>query len=307
MRAIGRLLRLSLAPSAVADVAAGIIFACEGRWPEQTSVFWLLAASFCVYHGAMALNDWRDREHDSRTRPSRPIPSGAVRPSTALGLGVVLLVLGPVLASQHSFHAGLWTLGLALAALAYDLIGRGPRLGPLLLALCRAGNLGLGLCFAHGEFLQTLGMHRALMPMLLYGVYVLRVSQLGRLEDGEDRDLGGSKPRALVLSSALMLAFVAFLPPYDLEVHTLAGRAAAAAICLPAAITLGKFARRSGAWTRGDVEQAMGLCLRRLLMFSAALAALAWHPPRWDATVVVALVLSGYVVASRLRRVFPPS
>ncbi|MEO6711521.1 MAG: UbiA family prenyltransferase [Planctomycetota bacterium] len=303
MLALGRLLRLSLAPSAIADVAAGLIFANHGRWPAGPGPFCLMASSACVYHGAMALNDWHDRGHDAATRPDRPIPSGAVAARTALALGATLLVIGPLLALVHSPGAALWSMALGLVALCYDLGGRGAWLGPLLLAGCRAGNLGLGLFFASGVFAASIPLQQALVAMVLYGVFVLRVSQLGRMEDGEDADLGGPKPKALVLSAALMLLLVPFLPPFG----RLSGILVASAIAWPAAFSLVRLARLRAEWTRADVERAMGLCLRRFLIFSAALAARSWAPPTFDALIVAALILSGYLISARLRRVFPPS
>jgi 4-hydroxybenzoate polyprenyltransferase len=151
LRDLGRLLRLSLLPSALADVAGGVVLGNLGHWPVGAGPWWLLGSSASVYHGAMALNDWRDREHDRATRPTRPIPSGAVPAGTALTLALLLLGFGPLLALQHSREAALWSLGLSLLAASYDLVGRGPLLGPLLLAACRAGNLGLGLFLGSGE------------------------------------------------------------------------------------------------------------------------------------------------------------
>ncbi len=70
----GRLLRLSLAPSAAADALAGITIGAWGAFPLDARVLLSAAGSLCVFHGGMALNDWADREGDARTRPDRPIP-----------------------------------------------------------------------------------------------------------------------------------------------------------------------------------------------------------------------------------------
>ena len=107
----------------MADVAAGLVFASQGIWPAGAGPFWLMGSSLCVYHGAMALNDWHDREHDARTRPARPIPSGAVHPKLALVIAATLLLLGPLFALLHSRDAGLWSAGLATLAISYDLTG----------------------------------------------------------------------------------------------------------------------------------------------------------------------------------------
>ena len=94
MLALGRLLRISLFPSAFADVAAGIVLGTRGAGlPLGTSAL-LVLASLCVYHGGMALNDWVDREGDRRTRPERPIPSGAIPAPAALAITAGLFAVG---------------------------------------------------------------------------------------------------------------------------------------------------------------------------------------------------------------------
>ena len=319
LRDLGRLLRLSLLPSALADVAGGVVLGNLGHWPVGAGPWWLLGSSACVYHGAMALNDWRDREHDRATRPTRPIPSGAVPAGTALTLALLLLGFGPLLALQHSREAALWSLGLSLLAASYDLVGRGPLLGPLLLAACRAGNLGLGLFLGSGELGGGAPTRLLLAPLALYGLYVLRVSQLGRLEDGEaalgppgaGQDFSsaalGGRPRGLVSSAATMLLLVPLIPPFEPLVISLEARAVAAALAWPAAVGLFLAAFRGGDWSRGRVESTMGLALRRLSIFGACCAALAWRRPVHDGLIVAAAILVGLGLAVRLRRVFPPS
>jgi len=93
----GRLLRLSLATTAAADVVGGAVYAGQG-WPGMGRLWLPIAASLCVYHGGMVLNDCADAEPDLKTRPERPIPSGAVNPQAALTVAIVLLALGPLLA-----------------------------------------------------------------------------------------------------------------------------------------------------------------------------------------------------------------
>lgn len=325
----GRLLRLSLAPSAAADVAAGIVLGAalagngEARWLPGPGPWLLIAASLCVYHGAMALNDWADRAADARTRPERPIPSGSVPARAALSAGLGLLIAGPVIAWLACRAAGLTTepvglLGwIAVCALAYDLAGRGPTLGPALLGVCRAGNLGVGCLFAalspvsagatQGDPGALSRLQVLLVLVACYGLYVFVVSRLGRLEDAEDSRPLGRRPTRLLCGAAALL----HLPVWGaLFLADLAWPGAVAALLVSglAAIGLVRLALGTETWTRPLVMASMGACLRRLLVFTAtvALLAAALAPGRapW---IVAAAILAGYPVSHALRKVFPPS
>ena len=141
---IGRLLRLSLAPTALADPLVGA-FLSGGLWLLGPRAVLLPLASACVYHGAMALNDWADREHDAKTRADRPIPSGRVDPETALVLAATLMVTGPLVAGlAFGWVPALVLTAAALLAGLYDLAGRGPWMGPSLLGACRFTNVLFG-------------------------------------------------------------------------------------------------------------------------------------------------------------------
>ena len=291
----GRLLRLSLAATAVADVVAGSALA--GVTLERPlDVLRLVGASLCVYHGGMALNDWADREVDARVRADRPIPSGAISAGTALAAALGLFLLGVLLALGVSREAGIAAGLVALLAAGYDLFGRGAWTGPLLLGLCRAGNLGLPLVAFAGEDVLAWGL-----APLAYGAYVFVVSRLGRYEDEEESLEDGGAPRRLLLLIATILML---LPALPLEAATWTGRGAAWLLVVPATWTLWRSVSAVESWSRGQVERHMGLCLRRLLIASGALAALPGTPLALGSAL---LILLGYPLAHALRRVFPPS
>lgn len=291
----GRLLRLSLAATAVADLLAGASLAgLTLERPAQVAA--LIAASLCVYHGGMALNDWADREVDARLRADRPIPAGAISSGAALAVALLLLSSGVAFAALVSGAAALAAGVLALTAAGYDLFGRGPWLGPFLLGACRAGNLALPLLSFDLDGLPSW----AAAP-LLYGAYVFAVSRLGRLEDAEEALDDGRTPRRRLAWAATLLALVPLVP---LESATLVGRGVALALTLPAGWTLWRAAREVDAWSQGEVERCMGLSLRRLLLVSAGLAALPGSAP---ALASSAVILMGFPLAHALRRVFPPS
>ncbi|MEM7309754.1 MAG: UbiA family prenyltransferase [Planctomycetota bacterium] len=327
MRTLGRLLRLSLAPSAVADIAAGMILGA-GWWPGGFEPFLLLAATLCVYHGGMALNDWADRVHDGETRPDRPIPSGRVPAGAAALLGFTLLLAGPWIALGAARGPALILGGVAVLAAVYDLYGRGAWLGPLLLGLCRAGNLGAGLYFGRLAALDRWpnlgepGLELAPIP-LLYGGYVFVVSCLGRLEDAEDARPLGRRPSFWVAAAAALMLALPILPvpvlgdaglvPPGAEAEPSAepstflrdNRITLASLVVAAgAFGLLRAAFRQRAWTRPEVMRTMGMALRRLLVFTAGVAVMRGTA---HGLAVAAVVLLGYPLSYGLRRVFPPS
>jgi len=323
MRAWGRLFRLSLAPSAAADIAAGIVLAA-GVWPSGFRAVALMLASLCVYHGGMALNDWADRETDLRARPDRPIPSGRVRASSALAAAMLLLVAGPTLALVADPASALVLAAVSLAAVVYDVSARGPWIGPLLLAACRAGNLSAGMIygarcrveapgsFAPGSFaVDALGADRTTLVALAaaYALYVFFVSRLGRLEDIESESTLGRAPSLYLAGASLMLLAPAIAALVRVMHAELAQREAGIA-CAGAAFVaiwgsgpLAARAWKTRAWRKLDVLRAMGLALRRLLVFSAGTALIAGSAG-W---IVAAAILCGYPISYLLRGVFPPS
>ncbi len=304
------MLRLSLAPTALADVAAGTVLGA-GTWPDGVRPFVLMLASACVYHGAMALNDWADRAEDARVRAGRPIPSGAIAPGAALALATLLLASGPLLAFAVAPRCGLVLGAVAACAALYDLAGRGPWLGPLLLACCRAGNLGLGLAYA--STLRSWNPWLALAP-LAYGLYVFLVSRLARLEDLDPARYatGEVRPaRWLVAAGVALLgvgctaALLAELPLTSEPSWPMRARMAVP-LALAGLGSFGLFQAARGLTVRRaeDVQRLAGMALRRLLVASAALAAGAASL----AGLAIALaILCGYPLSLALRRVFPPT
>lgn len=293
----GRLLRISLFPTAVADVLAGIVLA-GGGWARPLDSLALVGASLCIYHGGMALNDWADRHEDARVRPDRPIPSGAISAGRALVVALLLFLAGPLLALYVSVPVALWVAGVGACAAAYDLFGRGAFLGPLLLGTCRAGNLSIGLVA-----LGALESASALIwcPPLLYGLYVFLLSRLGRHEDGEESSGGLLSPSQLLFAMAAVFWSIALLP---LESASEIGRGVALVLAVWASLGLIQKSRALRTWTPESIIPAMGCALRRMLVFSAAMCAL---PGTLESLSIAAGITALYPVAWYLRGIFPPS
>lgn len=299
----GRLFRLSLAPSAVADAAAGILLGAGG-WPLGPWG-WLLAASACTYHGGMALNDWADRARDAELRPERPLPSGGVSSGAALTAALALLVVGPVLAWFASPAAGLCMGLVAACAAGYDLVLRGPFTGPLALAGCRAGNVAAAAVWSHGFAPPSWSASAAAVAIALYGLYVFWVSRLGTFEDvAAERDLGPLPARYARAAGVLLLLFPAavwFAMPADFRQP-----ARLLLALLITALAAWHVLRRSARPLRSsrEVLPLMGACLRRLLILTAAASLVVPDPA---APWVAAAILAGYPASYLLRAAFPPS
>lgn len=315
MHTLGRLLRLSLLPSAVADVTVGMLLGGAGVWPEGLSPGLLVLSSLGIYHGSMALNDWADRAEDALTRPDRPIPSGAISPVLALSVALLLISGGLLAAWLSGVAVGLWMSAVAACAVTYDLRGRGPTLGPLLLGLCRFGNLGGGILAAQ-VWSGRDGVELAwFLPAALYGSYVCLLSRLARLEDQADEVLARVNVRQVAL---VALAPFLALPISAAFLPTAPGMVSVAACAFVCGIALRgplAFSVSRTSWGRPDIGKLTGMLLRRLLMFTSAACLLLLDGVEWGSVqaegytpiLIALLVLGGYPLAHGLRRVYPPT
>ncbi len=296
--------RISLAPSALADALIGISLGSHGNFPGFPLVLQACLASLLVFMGGMGLNDWADRKQDALKRPGRPIPSGSISATAALPLALLLLLSGTGLAFLIHPTAGACLGLVALSAVAYDLVLRGPTFGPLCLAFCRAGNLTFGMLAVR----SSLGLpwdDALLLPPLAYGLYVGLISVLSGYEDGA-RPLNQRGPRRLLICASIVLAGLPF--------STMALRpgpqswayALAFVISIGAATRLWHAAHRSKPWTCEAVAQVMGLSLRRLMLATAALGCAALKASLFP-WLAVLFALGGLAFSVRLRKSFPPS
>jgi len=207
VRARLRLLRLPLAPTAVADVSAGYLCvrALDGR-PVEAGPFALLAgAALCFYGGGMTLNDAFDAERDRALHPERPIPSGAVSRESAFAQGALLLAAGMGLAALAGPPHGLIAVALAVAILLYDgLLKRLAIPGALAMGLCRYLDVQLGAGFAAGAKFP---------PAALLGAYIVGVTFISTLEERPD---DAPKLRAAVYGLLFLLFGGGMLMPYPM-------------------------------------------------------------------------------------------
>ncbi len=141
--ALVELVRLPAVLSVPGDVLAGA--AAAGRLGEAPRAAGMAASSCCLYLAGMALNDFADREVDAVERPHRPIPSGRVPASFALGLAGALTVAGAGLAvAADGARALAIAAPLAASVWAYDLVLKQSPAGVAAMAACRSLDVLMG-------------------------------------------------------------------------------------------------------------------------------------------------------------------
>lgn len=184
--AYARLVRLPNVFTALADVSIGLIVGRDAvTWHQVVA---LLGCSASLYCAGMAWNDFFDRHIDAVERPARPIPSGAIRASSAWRVGIGLAGLALLLAMlagrgganwqpQPGIHAVV-LLGLILA---YDAGLKSSLAGPSLMGSCRLVNVLLGFSTLPDEVVPWV---TRLAPAVIVGVYVAGITCFSRDEAG---------------------------------------------------------------------------------------------------------------------------
>lgn len=185
MKALVELVRAPAALTVPGDAVAG---AAASGWPFGRRTFALTGASVCIYWAGMALNDYADRHLDAIERPERPIPSGRIKPETALGVATGLTVGGLGIAAAAGGKRALRVaVPLAATVWAYDFLLKPTPLGPVAMAAARALDVMLG----------AGGAKPALPAALTVGAHTLAVTVLSQSE------VDGAKP---ALPAAAMAA-----------------------------------------------------------------------------------------------------
>ncbi len=132
--------------TAVADILAGgaVAAAVSGGWSDDLG--WLCVATLGLYGGGVVFNDVFDLDIDRIERPERALPSGRVSLSSAILLGGLLLIGGITCAGAVGARSAAIAVAVAVLALVYDARAKHhPLFGPLLMGMCRGGNLLLGI------------------------------------------------------------------------------------------------------------------------------------------------------------------
>ncbi len=191
-RAWSELLRLPALFTVPGDALAGA--AAAGARPNGRTLL-AIGSSLCLYEAGMALNDWADRTEDAQDRPHRPLPSGRVRPASALAAAGALTAAGLALAAREGRPALTLAVPLAATVWSYDLALKHTPAGPLAMAAARGLDLLLGAAATTGTARPALGSALAL------GTHTLAVTTVSR---GETQGGSSAAPLGGLLTTAAL-------------------------------------------------------------------------------------------------------
>lgn len=197
-----RLMRPANIVTAISDILAGVAisgYITQGEW-EFLPILLLTLSTIGLYGGGVVMNDYFDANLDQIERPERPIPSGLIKKSEALGLGILLLLLGIIAAALFSLASAIISISIAVAALIYDKWGKHhPVLGPLNMGTCRGLNLLLGISIIPAA-VSTFSIV-AIVPI----VYIAAITMISRGE------VHGGRKITMYTAALLYLAVIACL------------------------------------------------------------------------------------------------
>lgn len=208
--AYARLLRLSNAPTAMADVWMGYALS-TGAFSPSVSLVLLTLTSLCLYHGGMALNDAVDAKQDQADQRGRPIEQQLVSRRRAYCTAYGLFALGLVFAVWSSYYtdhpAVLAAIVLIVLVISYNSKLKRTAVGPLIMAACRVANVELGLsqCVGCSELLtaEEIGYYR-----LGYFVYIAGLTYFAREESADESSTNHGLACAASLFGVLAIGFL---------------------------------------------------------------------------------------------------
>lgn len=151
-----QLMRPANIVTAIADILLGffLVFAITENvllHNALSTIAWaplilLVLSTIGLYGGGVVFNDYFDAELDAVERPERPIPRGDATKKGASLLGAGLLALGVTAAFAVNEVSGIIAIIISVLVLVYDSIAKKSVVaGPLVMGMCRAGNLLLGM------------------------------------------------------------------------------------------------------------------------------------------------------------------
>lgn len=261
-----------------------------------------VAVSVLLYAAGLIQNDLAHLADDSRHRPARPLPSGAVSRESAL-LVLCVLAVSAMAAAGATRVAATCHLAFALLVLItlYNHVTSRLRvLGPINMGLCRAVSLLVGASVVGG-------WEEAAMPLMIPAAWMLLayIAAITAIA-GKETAAGTVGPLRWLPAMTLVVGFgaVHLYAVTTVSAHSLPlllGAIAVSDVAIIWSLLCGW--RLAGICQPQRVGQTIGMWVRGLLPIQAALAGIAVGEGSW----VAAGLLAAWAVSGLLARRFASS
>jgi len=295
-RAWCQLLRLPALFTVPGDPLAGFLLArYAGFEPSIVKVLPCVLAGLLLYAAGLVSNDYFDLKEDARDRPTRPLPSGAVSPSTAISLAVVLFFAGIGISAFAGNFAVMIAVLLTLTIITYNIgVKKIPFLGPLNIGVCRGLNVLLGAAAVPSTEWPALPLIAAAgITVYIAGVTIIAARETEKIVVGSKRWLPAVSLTSCFI--AIHFSFVISKMYVGLSNLVVSGVLSAAALML--------------AWKHGNalkgkpgpklVATTVGSFIHGLLVVQASFAALCSWPGLTVAGAIILSMPALFVVSSR--------
>lgn len=279
---LARLIRLPNTFTVVSNVLAASMIASQ-MYLNLLDVLLLISISMCLYHGGMILNDCLDVEEDKQSRPSRPIPSGAIPLHQAWIASIALFVLGLSMAWHFGLHTFAVSCALLVSIVTYNVLSREKLIGCVVMGLCRSLNwlMVLAAFDVMAEY-----AHFA----LFVGLYVVALTLFSRDETQANRKGLAYVAMAILVCSAIGLLLV-------LQITQAVSLLTYVVVAAGLALLLYKIIKLQQDYTPANIQAMVMTLVLGLIPIDAALTLMAGYP--LAALLIVALIVPSKILAKR--------
>lgn len=140
-----QLFRISNIFTVPSDIFAGYFtIAVNSQSTNFLNILFLLSSSIFLYIGGMITNDLFDINIDKIERPTRPLPSGKIKISVTIGLSILFLGSGILLASFLSVTSFVISILMTIGILSYNYKIKNGIFRPFLMGGIRSLNIFFG-------------------------------------------------------------------------------------------------------------------------------------------------------------------
>jgi len=191
------------------DPLLGIMLVSWGHGADLISGTGVVVTSILLYIGGLIQNDISDIEHDKKTRPERPLPSGNISLGSAKTVCALCFLLSLIITSLIGWLTLVTTVLLIASIIGYNnFLKETPVLGPILMGCCRMLNVILGISLFWDNNLSK----TVLICAGIVGLYIFAVTELARGEENI------KKRSPLVYAAPFLASLIGFifLLQYDL-------------------------------------------------------------------------------------------